>query len=125
VLNYAKTISVDAQWQSQIAKIMESMVQTPGSAYSEVQFQETGAEQDGKHRASMEMIEKSLAGTDGIRRRWLLFEIGRRHMESKEPAAAERSFLQIKDGSTDPFWTKLSDYAVQESRWSERYGDLY
>ena len=125
VLNHLKTMSIDAQWQSRIAKIMESMAQAPGSASSGVQSHETGSGQDGRPGVSMEMIKISLAGADEVRRRWLLFEIGRRHAEAKEQAAAEKSFLQIKEGSPDPFWTKLSDYSVQESRWSERYGDLY
>ncbi|MDI9571109.1 MAG: tetratricopeptide repeat protein [Pseudomonadota bacterium] len=127
VSNYVRSLSADPQWQSWIAKTMAPSAQSPGNADGGGPSGETGSAPAGGSRASMELMEKSLAdaGADDARRRWLLFEIGRRHMESRESAAAEKSFLQIKDGSPDPFWTKLSDYALQESRWSERYGDFY
>jgi len=125
ILNYAGTISPDSRMQSRIAIFMETLrhpVRTADSGSSAAQVSDVPNELT---RAALDDLEKSLAKASNGQRRWLLFTIGRRLAATKEWPAAEKRFLQIKDGSTDPFWTKLSDYAVQDARWLYKYSDFY
>ncbi|HPC32929.1 MAG TPA: tetratricopeptide repeat protein [Syntrophales bacterium] len=125
VWKYAQQLTPEQNLQNPIGKALENINTTrnPGSLPPGA---ERPASADGVSGESLESLEKYLAAAGGSeQRRWLLFEIGRRLSKDKERTAAEKRFLQIKEGNPDPFWTKLSDYAVREARWTERYRDLY
>ncbi len=126
ILRDAQRISSDQDFQNSIAKALENMNNKGGEQDSRRTLAAAPDSFDGLSGESLEALEKVLAAADSIeRKRWLLFEIGRRLSQEKEWAAAEKRFSQIKEGNPDPFWTKLSEYAVQETRWTERYRDFY
>lgn len=126
VLKDAQKVSPDRNAQNLIIKAMQTMnnnVRDLGSLHTRA---ETPDSSDGASGQPLESLEKALAAAGGNeQRRWLLFEIGRRLSQEKEWTAAERRFSQMREGNPDPFWTKLSEYAVQEARWMERYRHGY
>jgi len=126
ILRDAQRISPDQNFQNSIAKALENMNNKGGEQDSRRTLAAVPDSFDGLSGESLEALEKVLAAADSIEgKRWLLFEIGRRLSQEKEWAAAEKRFSQIKEGNPDSFWTKLSEYAVQETRWTERYRDFY
>jgi TolA-binding protein len=58
-----------------------------------------------------------------IATRWSLFEEGRRQIRSSNLSAAEKTFAQLKTPAQDEFWSKLSDFTLQDGIWMNKYRD--
>ena len=55
------------------------------------------------------------------REKWDLFESGRSYLMNDDLPSAEQTLTNLKNKGGEPFWSKVSDYALQEKQWVEKY----
>lgn len=53
--------------------------------------------------------------------RWKLYETGRAQLRAGDLQAAQKTLNQLKAVSTDPFWTGITDYALEDNNWNRKY----
>jgi hypothetical protein len=53
--------------------------------------------------------------------KWNVFQSGREHLRSKNLPMAEQSLSGLKNSGGDAFWTKLSEYVLEDNAWTEKY----
>lgn len=70
---------------------------------------------------TLEEYREALPKTSPARQRWLLYEIGRLLMREGKIEEARQTFGRIKEGEADPFWSKVSDYALAETTLLQKY----
>jgi tetratricopeptide (TPR) repeat protein len=75
------------------------------------------------HSALEELFraEQASAIPSSVIERWAMFEEGRRQVLSSNPADAEATLKKIKGGDQDEFWSKLSDYTLQDGVLTKKY----
>jgi tetratricopeptide (TPR) repeat protein len=55
------------------------------------------------------------------REKWELFESGRAYLHTNDLPQAEEALNQLKGDGGEPFWSKVSEYAIEEGKWSQKY----
>lgn len=86
----------------------------------------------GKPSSYLEIIDRMVAEIERGRVRgssdqtpenvkWGQFQSGREHLGANQPALAEKTLADLKNGGGDPFWSKIADYALEENRWAQKY----
>lgn len=115
IYEYLTVHSTDTHILAKIPSILESI-----NAQSALASPET------PHRqcATIAECERVLKKAQGDEKRWLLFEMGNLLKSEGRKEEAQRIFSLLKEGDVDPFWSKLSDYAVSELQWIEKYPRL-
>jgi tetratricopeptide (TPR) repeat protein len=53
--------------------------------------------------------------------KWDLFESGRAYLTNNNLPLAEQTLSNLKNSGGEPFWSKLSNYALDESKWTQKY----
>ena len=53
--------------------------------------------------------------------KWHQFQSGREYLGANQSILAEKTLTDLKNGSGDPFWSKIAEYAVEEHRWVQKY----
>lgn len=53
--------------------------------------------------------------------KWRQFQSGREYLGANQSMLAEKTLTDLKNGSGDPFWSKIAEYAVEEHRWVQKY----
>jgi tetratricopeptide (TPR) repeat protein len=53
--------------------------------------------------------------------KWNKFQSGREYLSANNTAKAEQTFSDLKNSDGDQFWSKITEYALEENRWAQRY----
>lgn|GEM_PF-2173057 len=56
--------------------------------------------------------------------KWIKFQAGREYLHANNLRNAEQTFSDLKKNDTDPFWSKITEYALEEKKWIEKYKDI-
>lgn len=74
---------------------------------------------------SLSDIEAVLAGGAGREpmadAKWETFQSGREWLRANNLPLAEQTLANLKNTGSDAFWAKVSDYALEDSRWTQKY----
>ncbi len=52
---------------------------------------------------------------------WGLFQSGREYANSNDQALAEQTLTKLKNTGGEGFWSKVSDYALEDRNWNQKY----
>jgi TolA-binding protein len=52
---------------------------------------------------------------------WDKYHTGREYLRVNDLTKAEKTFADLKTSETDPFWSKIIDYAMEEKKWARKY----
>jgi tetratricopeptide (TPR) repeat protein len=85
-----------------------------------------------KENAKSPRIDQAEQAIEGIRtghyavdpspdERWKLYETGRAYLEANEPAMAEKTMTPLRAMGGDPFWARITDYALEGHKWKQTY----
>ena len=53
--------------------------------------------------------------------KWKKFQSGREYLSANNLTNAEQTFSDLKKSDGDPFWSKITEYALEENRWTQKY----
>ncbi|MCL5807261.1 MAG: tetratricopeptide repeat protein [Deltaproteobacteria bacterium] len=53
--------------------------------------------------------------------KWNKFQTGREYLSANNLTNAEQTFSELKKSDGDPFWSKITEYALDENRWIQKY----
>jgi tetratricopeptide (TPR) repeat protein len=53
--------------------------------------------------------------------KWKKFQSGREYLNANNLTNAEQIFSDLKNSDADPFWSKITEYALEENRWAQKY----
>jgi TolA-binding protein len=53
--------------------------------------------------------------------KWNKFQSGREYLSTNNFTKAEQTFSDLKNSDGDPFWSKITEYALEEDRWNQKY----
>jgi hypothetical protein len=53
--------------------------------------------------------------------RWNLFQSGREYLRSNNLPLAEKTLTPLKDAGGDAFWPKITEYALEDTKWRNKY----
>jgi len=53
--------------------------------------------------------------------KWNLFQSGREYLRASNLPLAEQTLAQLKNTGGDVFWTKLTEYALEDNAWTQKY----
>jgi tetratricopeptide (TPR) repeat protein len=53
--------------------------------------------------------------------KWNKFQSGRAFLSTNNITKAEQTFSDLKNSDGDPFWSKITEYALEEDRWKHKY----
>ena len=53
--------------------------------------------------------------------KWNKFQSGREYLSTNNITKAEQTFSDLKNSDGDPFWSKITEYALEEDRWNQKY----
>jgi TolA-binding protein len=56
--------------------------------------------------------------------KWSQFQSGREQLGANRLALAEKTLADLKDGGSDPFWSRMAEYLLDENRWAQKYRGL-
>ena len=74
---------------------------------------------------SLSDIEAVLAGGAGrqpvVDAKWEAFQSGLTLLRANNLPLAEQTLANLKNTGGDAFWAKISDYALEEGRWTQKY----
>lgn len=56
--------------------------------------------------------------------KWSQFQAGREQLSANRPALAEKTLSDLKNGGSDPFWSRMAEYLLEENRWAQKYRGL-
>jgi TolA-binding protein len=84
-----------------------------------------------KNKASSD-IDKVAAEIEGIKlsavrsemsedSKWRIFQSGREHLKSKNLPLAEQTLGPLKNPEGDAFWTRLTEYVLEDNAWAQKY----
>jgi tetratricopeptide (TPR) repeat protein len=54
--------------------------------------------------------------------KWKKFQTGREYLTANNIAKAEQTFTDLNTSEKDQFWSKITEYALEEKRWTQKYG---
>ena len=54
--------------------------------------------------------------------KWKKFQTGREYLTANNIAKAQQTFIDLNTSEKDPFWSKITEYALEEKKWTQRYG---
>jgi TolA-binding protein len=54
--------------------------------------------------------------------KWKQFQTGREYLTANNIAKAEQTFTDLNTSEKDQFWSKITEYALEENRWTQKYG---
>jgi hypothetical protein len=54
--------------------------------------------------------------------KWKQFQTGREYLTANKIAKAEQTFTDLNTSEKDQFWSKITEYALEENRWTQKYG---
>jgi len=114
LLNYLRTAVKDKKILARLAEAVKGPEKTPGGDF------ENNEEVPGDPAAFEEALQK----TQGEGRRWIIYRMGRSLAKKGDWEGAEKVFSRLKEGTADPFWTKLGDHCLAEVRWRRAHPDL-
>ncbi|MCX7634544.1 MAG: hypothetical protein N2Z74_02220, partial [Syntrophales bacterium] len=118
---YAKIACIDRRLLAEINAALDSLKDSQsGSPAGDVNL---GKGEEGMPPSTLAQYAAALEKASPERRRWLLYEMGGLLLKEGKKEEARRTFLLIKEGDGDPFWTKVSDYALTVSRGEEKAAD--
>ena len=53
--------------------------------------------------------------------KWNKFQSGREYLRANNITKAEQTFTDLKNSDGDQFWSKITEYALEEHRWTQKY----
>jgi TolA-binding protein len=53
--------------------------------------------------------------------KWNKFQSGREYLSTNNITKAEQAFSDLKNSDGDQFWSKITEYALEEDRWNQKY----
>lgn len=53
--------------------------------------------------------------------KWNKFQSGREYLSANNITKAEQTFSDLKNSDGDQFWSKITEYALEEDRWTQKY----
>jgi TolA-binding protein len=53
--------------------------------------------------------------------KWNKFQSGREYLSANNITKAEQIFSDLKNSGGDQFWSKITEYALEEDRWTHKY----
>lgn len=75
-----------------------------------------------KVAAEIESIKISVSPSQlSVDSKWNLFQSGREYFRSKNLPLAEQTLTQLKNTGGDVFWTRLTEYALEDNAWAQKY----
>ena len=54
--------------------------------------------------------------------KWALFQSGKNYLNSNKLSMAEQTLSQLKNTGGEAFWSKISEYALEDNKWTQKYG---
>ena len=54
--------------------------------------------------------------------KWKIFQTGREYLTANNIAKAEQTFIELNTSEKDQFWSKITEYALEENKWTQKYG---
>jgi tetratricopeptide (TPR) repeat protein len=86
----------------------------------------------GSPASNISRIDKMVAEMEGTRSpessdsttaaaKWRQFQTGREQLGANQPTLAEKTLADLKSGEDVPFWSKVTDYLLEENRWVRKY----
>jgi len=57
-------------------------------------------------------------------KRWVLLRTGKACQKTGNPDGARKAFGELKATGADEFWSKLTDFTVEDVKWTEKYNQL-
>lgn len=52
---------------------------------------------------------------------WALFQSGREYLRANNIPLAEQTLSKLKNEGGEPFWSRITDYALADGKWSQKY----
>ena len=75
-----------------------------------------------KVAAEIESIKISVAPSQlPADSKWNLYQSGQEYLRSKNLPLAEQTLFQLKNTGGDVFWAKLTEYALEDNAWNQKY----
>jgi TolA-binding protein len=75
-------------------------------------------------KAFAEMEKKTTIGLmaqPSLDTKWNKFQSGREYLSANNITKAEQTFSDLKNSDGDLFWAKITEYALEENRWTQKY----
>ncbi|MBN1380286.1 MAG: tetratricopeptide repeat protein [Deltaproteobacteria bacterium] len=61
------------------------------------------------------------ASSNQVKEKWKLYESGKAYLKADDLPMAQKKLSELKNASDEPFWSKITDYALQENHWHKKY----
>lgn len=56
--------------------------------------------------------------------KWGLFESARTALRNDDAPLADKALSSLKETGKEPFWSKVTEYLIEENRWTRKYQDI-
>jgi tetratricopeptide (TPR) repeat protein len=72
--------------------------------------------------AEFEKIKMGVAANQvNADKKWDLFQSGKNYLSSNNLSMAEQTLSQLKNTGGEAFWSKISEYALEDNKWNQKY----